>query len=917
MASDSGIGANVPQLGAHPRGETAAPSANSFLHFEKSEIEQAIPNRFEQQVCLFPDKVAVRTADESLTYSELNRFANQIARAILSICPSGNEPVGLFFDQGASLIAAILGTLKAGKIYVPLGPLQPETLNTEVLLDSMARLVLTDTLHVAQASKLAMQDISVINIREMDSNISAENVDLAIDPDFLAYIFYTSGSTGRPKGVADSHRNVLHNIMRYTNSLRISASDRLTLLQPGHFSGAVSSLFCALLNGATSFPFSLRLESSGRLASWVDREGITIWHSVPSIFRLIATGLYKYSDLRIIRLEGDKATPGDLRLYQKYFPDTCVLVNGLGATECGLVRQYFVNKKTPPPDGIVPIGHAVEDMEVLILNEAKDRVAMNGVGEIAIRSRFLAPGYWQRPELTETAFWNDPEDGDKRIYRTGDLGRMRDDGCLEYLGRKDFQQKLRGRWIDIPKIENVLHEMSGFNDVVVMTRDDPGFDTRLVAYLSPCESPTPKIDQIRQHLSQHVPEHMIPSVFVPIQSIPLNPFGKVDRNALPAPDQRRPEISEPYVAPQTPLQSRLTQLWEELLNVRPIGIRDNFFDLGGDSLSAACLFALIEKQIVGQNLPIATILQAPTVEQLAEIVGKGSWATSAKSLVPIQPAGFGPPFFCVHAHGGSVLGYRDLAYRLGPDLPFYGVQAQGLSGETIRARSFEEMASHYISEIRTVQPHGPYFLGGWCLGGTIAMEMAQQLQAQGEIVALLVMIDAPHPQYPKYLARSTPFFRQICRVFDRVMLEAADFFEVKPKAKLTHVMKRARRVLEIVLAGAEKIIRPMMAKMGLRTEHSLNYTLEALGEAHREAYSHYQPKPYTGKVLLLVAERQPLGIYPDASLGWGELIVGKLKIVKVPGHTRSLITEPRVRSIAQQIKECMEQARHGFRETSP
>jgi len=624
MASETGYGAHFSQREGQPLCEITAHAVHSLRSFKKCDTEQSIPLRFEQQVLLYPDNIAVKTLGESLTYTQLNQFANQIARAILSMCSTDNESIGLFFEQGSLLTAAILGTLKAGKIYVPLDPYQSDDLNTEVLLDSTATLIITDSFHFAQAEALAMQDISVININEIEGTLATENIDLAILPDSPAYIFYTSGSTGRPKGVADSHRNVLHNVMRYTNSLRITANDRLTLLQPGNFSGSVSSLFCALLNGATSLPFNLRHEGAGRLATWTNKERVTIWHSVPSIFRLIATGNYKYPSLRIIRLEGDQATTGDLSLYKKYFPDSCVLINGLGATECGIVRQYFVTKKTPLPETVVPIGSAVEDMEILILDETKTPVEVNRVGEIAIRSRYLAPGYWRREELTRKVFLKDLKDERKRIYCTGDLGRMRKDGCLEYLGRKDFQQKLRGRWIDIPKVEKLLHKMEAFNDVVVITREDSGFDKRLVAYMSHGKSSLPGIDQIRQQLAQHLPEVMIPSCFVVLNSIPLNSFGKIARNALPPPEQNRPDLPTPYAAPKTSLERRLTVIWEALLNVRPIGTRDNFFDLGGDSLLAIQIISRVQTAF-NVEISLRIVFEYPTITGQAEYMDKPAW----------------------------------------------------------------------------------------------------------------------------------------------------------------------------------------------------------------------------------------------------------------------------------------------------
>jgi amino acid adenylation domain-containing protein len=888
-----------------PECATIADRLNVFLPFEKDHIEQAISDRFEQQVRRYPKRFAVKTSRESLTYSQINRLANQIAQVIINKFGTSNEPVALIFEQGTLLIAAILGTLKAGKAYVPLDPLHPKQRNAEVLQDSTTKLILTDTENFAYSSELVSKEICVFNLDELDSNTTMENIGLFIDPGRLAYIFYTSGTTGRPKGIADTHRNVLHNIMRYTNSLYISSTDRMTLLQSCCYSGSVSSLLGALLNGATSFPFNFQKKGSDRLASWLNQERITIYHSVPSIFRLIANGKYKYPDLRIIRLEGDQANPRDLELYKKFFPDTCVLVNGLGATEYGIVRQYFVNKQTPIPDSVVPIGYAVEDMEILIFDDDGRQLATDNVGEIAVRSHYLAPGYWRKQELTEKAFCNDINDASKRIFRTGDIGRLRSDGCLEYLGRKNYNLRLRGRWVEIPKIEKALYDLGVFNDILVTIIEDPDLYVRLVAYLVPGDSPFPKTDEIRQFLLRRLPDFMVPSVFIKVESIPLNSFGKVDRSALPTPGQIRPELSEPYVAPQNFMQNQLKQIWEKVLKIHPIGIRDNFFDLGGDSVLAAYLFSLIEKKIVRQELPITAIISSPTIEQLAAILSTNEWAAFWSSLVPIQPIGSKPPFFCVHTHEGNVVGFRDLSNNLGSGQPFYGLQALGLDVKSAAQNCFENIAAHYLEQIRSVQPHGPYILGGYCMGGTLALEMAQQLLVHGEKVALLVMIEAAHHNYPKFLSHTTPLLRAIYRIIDRADYEAATFRETKRRAKLSYLANIAKRIITKAQTKLKKITEPCLVRLGFQNAYSTIYGREVLGKKLRKAYRNYHPRPYHGHTVLFRAKKQPRGIVSDNTLGWNGLL-SSLEIIEIPGHVRNVISEPRVQIVAKQINNLLE-----------
>ncbi len=613
-----------PVIPAHP--------TRDFSRFHRADTEQAISDRFEQVVRRFPNTIAVKTTRDSWSYERLNARANQIAHGLLATRGSGNEPVALLFDQSTLLIAAIIGSLKAGKIYVPLDPLDPTHRNAHVLADSTAAVIVTDSSHVTRARELAAPHVSVLNAETAEGDHSTENPSARLGPDCLAYLFYTSGSTGKPKGLADTNRNVLHNIMRYTNNLHICPADRLTLLQSASFSGSVSSLFCALLNGATSFPFSLHHEGSDRLASWLSQEQLTIYHSVPSIFRLVATGKHAYPALRIVRLEGDQANPRDIELFKAYFPDTCVLVNGLGATECGIVRQYFVRKDTPTPESVVPIGFAVEDMEILLLDETGQVVGPDAVGEIAVRSRYLAPGYWRRPDLTDAAFLPDPQDGSTRVYRTGDLGRMRRDGCLEYLGRKNFQVKVRGQWVALAEIEAALLRLAAVKETAVVALEGASGERRLVAYLVPASQDAPTVSDLRQALSQTLPSHMVPGTYVMLEALPRTATGKLDRTALPDPGRDRPNLCTPIVPPRTPAEAAVCAIWADVLELNAVGIHDNLFDLGGDSLSATRVISRI-RDALRIELSVRMLFDRPTVATLVEFIESAREGPGAKGLV--------------------------------------------------------------------------------------------------------------------------------------------------------------------------------------------------------------------------------------------------------------------------------------------
>jgi len=887
--------------------------SNPFIRFEKSEIEQSIPQRFEHQVNLHPRRLAVKTRRHAWTYQQLNHSANRVARVIVERRGEASEAVAVLLEQDAPLLASILGVLKANKFYVPLDPLYPPARIRHMLEDSQAALIATDTPNLPLARDLAGATCQVLSVEELAHLGPAEDLSLPVHPLALTYIFYTSGSTGQPKGVVDTHRNVLHNIRRYTNNLHISADDRLTLLQSCSFSGSVSSLFCALLNGACSLPFDLHVESPDRLAEYLVQEKITIYHSVPAIFRSFLTSDRMFPNVRVVRLEGDQAARVDVELFRNHFGPECLLVNGLGATETGIIRQFFITQQTPLPEGRVPIGYPIEDMEILLLDEDAQPVPTGAVGEIAVRSAYLSPGYWRKPELTQAAFLADSQDGSNRIYRTGDLGRFRDDGCLEHLGRKDFRVKVRGHTVEVGEVEMALLSHPAIKEAVVVAGEDRRGEQRLVAYLVPAGKPAPTVSALRRHVAESLPQHMIPSFFVFLDVLPLTPNNKVDRKALPTPDKSHPSLDATFVAPRDPMERQMTNLWEEVLEVRPIGVQDNFFDLGGDSLLAAQLFARIEKNL-GTRLPLSRLFEAQTVEQLANLLRSPAGVPQA-SLVAIQAGGSRPPLFAVHGHSGEVLFYRELSVRLGPKQPFFGLQAQGLKG-ALASCTIEAMAASYLSEIRSVQPTGPYYLVGYCFGGLVAFEMAQLLHAQGEHVALVALFDTYFPG----LRAVFPLSHKVARAWLRIVTPLEELRSLKTSKQIhNYVRIKASRLRQIVRDTLRKMRGRALRLLWPFDSHralSRPPLLRDPSEINTHAARLYRPKPYDGQIVLFSSRDTPIGISIDPRLGWREVAAGGAQIETVPGHVGSMLKEPHVKALAERLRQHLNR-NDGLMEANP
>ncbi|MBW4630463.1 MAG: amino acid adenylation domain-containing protein [Iphinoe sp. HA4291-MV1] len=620
------------------RGNVVCPS-NPFITFGKQDIEQSIPARFQEQVRKHPHNIAVYTKNYHWTYSELTCRANQVAQTILQQCTFGEERIALLFEHDAPMVAGILGVLQVGKTYVPLDPNYPTDRVVYILEDSKASAVLTNNKNLARAQELTKGIVPLINIDNIDDiswTGSYNEVKLEISPDTIAYILYTSGSTGQPKGVVQNHRNVLHFIKNYTNNLHINKQDGLTLLSSYSFDAAIIDIFAAILNGATLYPINIKDEGLTHLSQWLRQHHITIYHSTPTLYRHFVSTLSgdeQLTNIRLVVLGGEEVVKTDVDLYKEHFSDECIFINVLGQTESSVTFQYFINKQTEITRNTVPVGYPVEETEIFLLNEAGEKTDI--YGEIAIRSPYIALGYWQKPNLTQAVFLSDPECNYLRIYRTGDLGRLRPDGSIEFLGRIDNQVKIRGFRIELGEIEAVLSQHSQVHSVVVTARVDTPGAQRLVAYIVPQQNTAPTISELRQFLKTKLPEYMVPSAIVMLESLPLTPNGKIDRKALPAPELDR-ELLDKYIAPRTPIEEMLAAIWAGVLKVEQVGIHDNFFELGGHSLLATQLISRI-RSTFKVELPLQSVFAAATVAQLAQQIQQWQQQQLELTIPPLLP----------------------------------------------------------------------------------------------------------------------------------------------------------------------------------------------------------------------------------------------------------------------------------------
>jgi len=583
--------------------------------------KMSIPECFERCVVSNARRPAVQTEVGAISYDEVNRLSNRIAQAVVGRLSAMEQPVALLVEQGPHAIAAILGALKAGAVYVPLDPAFPHARNSLILADSEADLIITNDRNRASARSLRRES-SMVNIDRLDIGLDDRNVGLSIPPDRQAYILYTSGSTGQPKGVVHTHRTALRAILRYMAGLCLSPEDRLSLFPSYSVTASVSNIFGGLLTGACLFPFNVKENGVADLAPWLVRNEITVYRSVPTVYRHFIGTLKRHErfpQLRLVRLGGEPATRRDLEAYRKHFADHCAFINGYGTSEASNVWQYRVEKSTPVSQDLVPVGYPIDDTQFSLVDEAGEEVRLGAMGEIAIKSRDLSPGYWRRAELTQRVFRTDSDNPDVRIYYTGDIGYCLPDGCLVHMGRKDSQVKIRGYRIELEEIQLALLDAPEIKEAVVVAQDDGAGEKQLVAYLVFQRERSLDTKQLREHLAEKVPDYMLPAAFVRLDALPLTPNGKLDRRALPTPDHLSLERAEDIAAPRTPVEEVVAGLWAEVLGLQQVGIHDNFFELGGNSLLATRLTSRL-RDLFQVELSLRNILEAPTVAELALVL---------------------------------------------------------------------------------------------------------------------------------------------------------------------------------------------------------------------------------------------------------------------------------------------------------
>lgn len=595
------------------------------MNSENQPYATTFPALFARNVAAQPDRLALVTTTCAITYADLDEQADRIAAALLAVAGRGPTPIGLLFGQEIAAFAATIAVLKSGNFYVTLDPLYPLARLAEILMDAGAGVLLTNTACLALAQQLCPEGVVIVNVDALPAAVAPLPL-LVIAPDAYAYIGYTSGSTGKAKGVVETHGN---HICHWQNLLRAQpnyGSERVLFLNRLSFSGGQLAFYLTLLAGATLYLYDLHTDGMSALPAWIQQQQITVWNSVPSVFRAFVAqvaGPEQVVSIRLLRLASDAILPQDLAAYRRLFSPTCQLWLCYALTEVKTVTMTFLARDATILPTAIPSGPPIDGMTIQIVDDAGLPLGPDQVGEIIVRSRYVSPGYWRDPLLTAARFRPDPDEPGVFLVQTGDLGKLDYHGNLIHKGRKDTQVKVRGYRVELSEIEAHLAALDGVQEAAMRAYSLASGEVRLAAYWVSRTSPPPSSSHLRRLLSQHLPDYMIPASFTLVERLPVNANGKLDRSALPLPGNRRPPLDTPFTAPRTVLEQALAAIWAELLELETVGCEDNFFALGGDSLIAMRLVITVEKRL-GGTVPM-TFLRQPTVAHLAALLTDGTY----------------------------------------------------------------------------------------------------------------------------------------------------------------------------------------------------------------------------------------------------------------------------------------------------
>jgi amino acid adenylation domain-containing protein len=860
--------------------------------------EKALFELFNESAQSFPDKIAIRFHDRALTYAEVANTANRIAALLVQKGIKKGDIIGLALDRCPELIISLLAIMKSGAAYVPLDPEYPKDRIEFMLEDSAAKILITSAKY---AGHYAANTIEVLIEQALAdaAPLLPEQPAAGVTGADLAYILYTSGSTGKPKGVQIAHHSLVNFVLSFQKKPGITFADKTLAVATISFDIAGLDIYLPLSVGAELvIADSLTAKDGRAVLDIVRTQGITILQATPYTWRMMLEVDWN-EKLPIKVFTGGEALAKDLAA--KLIERSSEVWNLYGPTETTI---YSVIKHVTDAEDVT-IGWPIDNTQIYIVDEAMNDLTNGEIGEILIGGDGVSWGYLNREELTAEKFIDNPFSnipGDK-IYRTGDLGKLRPDGEVVCLGRIDHQVKVRGYRIELGEIEFNLGKQEDIKEAVVIAREDtPGYP-RLVAYLLLHSGETGHPSAAQQDAWQNallaeLPEYMVPDDFVLLDVIPSTPNGKIDRKALPKPDYSHIVRAEAYVAPRTSNEKMVADIWQEMMGLDKISMVDNFFQLGGRSLVAVKIMAKLEEK-TGKRLPLATLFEHSTVEKLAARLDVNSELITWDSLVPIKPMGSKMPLYIVHGAGLNVLLFNALAMNMDDEQPVYGLQAKGINGIDEPLDVMEEIAANYVEEIINHDPVGPYAIAGYSLGGMIAYEMAKQMLAMGKDVKMLAMFDTYADQTKVHTPPLKRAVGDLWFLIKQIAYTPILFIE-DPKRTVEYKSREIGRRIS-------KLYKKAFPHKVKKKEGFAAYT-DDIHEKSEAAQRNYLLTPVDIKLELFRAKKKTFYMDDFKYLGWIPYALKGVAVHDIPGEHNTIFAPPNDKQFARVLQECLDKA---------
>jgi amino acid adenylation domain-containing protein len=869
--------------------------------FTKEQLLDDFWGAVNQNIIQNGDKEFIVTRNKKITYKQADFQSNKISKQIRSYNNNSASGIGIFLNDPIQLVPCMMGILKSGNYIIPLDVAYPVTTILSMIKDTNIKIFLTNSQHIHRLSEMVGEESILLNLDDLDfsEEIFSQKINYQLDD--IVQILFTSGSSGQPKGAIEDYRYLIRASYIKTSTFEYEHDDKLLLLSSFTFSSSHSAIFSALLVGFTLYFHNVKENGFNGLAEWIREKGINAIKAIPTTFRSLLT-VFKPTDVfpsvNTIFLGGEKRLRSDMDAVYRFFPNANKIRLGYAGTEMFAVSTSIYTYNEIANLELLTCGLPFPDLQVLIWDENGNSVPRGTEGEIVIYGDSLARGYINNPVLTQQKFIKDLQNPPWQFYKTGDLGKLLDDGQLVHLGRIDNMVKIRGVRIELDNLENVILSYPGIIQVASRVLENDQGTKKLASYFVSEKGINIPISDLRKYLSDKLPLQQLPNYLVELPEMPLTYSGKVALDLLPLPNTVRPNLSNSFIPPANNTEQKLVKIWEDNIGVTGIGVTDDFFELGGDSLIGVLVFVAVEESF-GIELPVSTLLRIQTIRELAKVIEGTKLDEHFEILIPINPSGTKPPLFFVPGKGGYPTRIRHLASRIDKDTPVYALQDLETVGLSKNKRSIEETATIFLKEIERFFPQGPYVLVGESVGGKIAFEMAQQIAVKKDGYPLLFLLDTNNTEdsiIDKYNQKhKIPYYKMLIQKHYTIWRNSDNqgkkdylkFYRENLNGKLTTFLGRRFRKL-FKAKNKSKL-------GGINTQEN----------GFQKVSASYVTKPYPGQVILVKALRGPSS--GTVANGWDKIEIGNLIIEGIDCYHGSILFDPAVSHLAKIVQSYIDQ----------